>query len=139
MAERDFTRASFEEYLADGHLMGVRCRSCKEISAVPRSLCPACRGTDLEWVQLSGRGTLEGFTVVHVPPTPLAAAGYGRNNPYAAAVVRLDEGPWITAQLRGVDVGHPETVRVGTALCAEFVRQGEGDRAQTVLAFRPEA
>ncbi len=139
MAERDFTRTAFEEHLAEGRLMGVRCRTCGALSTVPRPLCPSCRGPDLEWTELSGRGVLEGFTVVHVPPTPLAAAGYGRTNPYAAAVVRLAGGPWITAQLRGVDVGRPETIRVGTALCAEFVRQGEGDRARTVLAFRPEA
>ena len=138
MAERDFTRTAFEEHLAEGHLMGVRCRTCGALSAVPRPLCPSCRGSEVEWVQLSGRGVLEGFTVVHVPPTPLVAAGYGRDNPYASAVVRLDEGPWITAQLRGVDVGHPETIRVGMPLRAEFVRQGEGAGAPTRLAFRPE-
>jgi len=138
VAERDFTYTAFEEHLVESHLMGVRCRSCGALSAVPRPLCPSCRGADLEWIELSGCGALVGFTVVYVPPTPLAAAGYGRNNPYAAAVVRLDEGPWITAQLRGVDVGHPETIRVGMQLRAEFVQQGEGNCARTRLAFRPE-
>lgn len=134
MAEREFTRTSFEEFLAEGRLMGVRCRGCGTLSAVPRPVCPACRADDLAWVELSGRGVVEGFTVVHVPPTPLAAAGFGRDNPYASAVVRLAEGPWITAQLVGVDPKRPETVRVGLKLRAEIIRQGEAAR----LAFRPE-
>ncbi len=138
MAERDFTHTSFEEHVAESRLMGVRCRSCGALSAVPRPLCPSCRGADLEWIKLSGCGALVGFTVVYVPPTPLAAAGYGRQNPYASAVVCLNEGPWITAQLRGVDVDHPETIRVGMPLRVEFVQQGKGDSAPTQLAFRPE-
>ncbi|MCR4391195.1 MAG: Zn-ribbon domain-containing OB-fold protein [Candidatus Acetothermia bacterium] len=134
MAEQDFTRAALEEHLAAGRLMGVRCPSCQGLSAVPRAPCPACRGTDLQWVELSGRGTVVGFTVVHVPPTPLCAAGYGRDNPYAAAVVRLAEGPWITARLVGVDASRPETIRVGMPVRVEFLREG----TRTVLAFRPE-
>ena len=134
MAEREFTHASFAEFLAEGKLMGVRCRACGALSAVPRPLCPACRAESLEWVELSGRGAVEGFTVIHVPPTPLAAAGYGRDHPYASAVVRLDEGPWITAQLVGVDSKRPESLRVGMRVRTEVVRQGEAVR----LGFRPE-
>ncbi len=134
MAERDFTRTSFAEHLAEGRLMGVRCRACGALSVVPRVVCASCRASDPEWVELSGRGTLEGFTVVHVPPTPLAAAGFGRDNPYASAVVRLAEGPWITAQLVGVDPKRPESIRVGLEVRAEVIGEGEAAR----LAFRPE-
>lgn len=134
MAERDFTRTSFAEHLAEGRLMGVRCRACGALSVVPRVVCASCRASDPEWVELSGRGTLEGFTVVHVPPTPLAAAGYGRTNPYGSAVVHLAEGPAITARLLGFDVRRPEGVRVGAPVRAEFLREGE----RTVLAFRLE-
>ncbi len=134
MPERDFTHTSFAEFLAEGRLMGVRCRGCGALSAVPRPACSACRAEDLEWVQLCGRGIVEGFTVVHVPPTPLAAAGYGRNNPYTSVVVRLAEGPWITAQLVGVDPKRPESMRVGMRVRAEVIRQGEAAR----LGFRPE-
>lgn len=134
MPSGDFTRAGWERYLAEGRLMGVRCQSCGAISAVPRALCGGCRVGDLEWVELSGRGTVEGFTVVHVPPTPLCAAGYGRENPYASAVVRLAEGPAVTARLLGVDPRRPELVRIGAPVRVEFRR--EGDR--TVLAFRLE-
>lgn len=134
MVEREFTHASWAEFLAEGKLMGVRCRACGALSAVPRPLCPACRAESLEWVELSGRGAVEGFTVIHVPPTPLAAGGYGRDRPYASAVVRLDEGPWITAQLVGVDPQRPESLRVGMRVRAEVVHQGEAVR----LGFRPE-
>lgn len=134
MVERDFTHASFVEFLAEGSLMGVRCRACGELSALPRAPCPACRGAEMEWVQLSGRGTVEGFTVIHVPPTPLAAAGHGRDRPYASAVVRLAEGPRITARLVGVDVSRPETIQVGMPVRVDFLREG----TRAIVAFRPE-
>jgi uncharacterized OB-fold protein len=38
------------------------------------------------------------FTVVHEPPT-----GYETQAPYAVALVKLEEGPLITAQLTDVD------------------------------------
>lgn len=134
MPSGGFTRAAWERFLSEGRLMGVRCRSCGALSAVPRAPCGGCREGDLEWVEFSGRGTVEGFTVVHVPPTPLCAAGFGRENPYGAAVIRLAEGPAITARLLGFDPRQPEGVRVGASVRAAFL--GEGGR--TVLAFRLE-
>ncbi len=134
MANEGFTHATWEAHLAQGRLGGVRCRGCGAVAAVPRAACASCRGKDLEWVELSGLGAVEGFTVVHVPPTPLCAAGYSRENPYASAVVRLAEGPAITARLVGVDPRRPQAIRVGTRVRAEFLREG----GRTVLAFRVE-
>jgi uncharacterized OB-fold protein len=63
--------------------------------------------------------------------------GYDRNNPYCSAVVELDEGVRIGGRLLGVDSKHPEAIRVGTPVKAEFLHQGE-DR-EAALAFRPQA
>lgn len=47
---------------------------------------------------LSGRGAVYSFSVVHQPP-----AGYEAQTPYVIALVALDEGPLITAQLTDCD------------------------------------
>ena len=47
---------------------------------------------------LSGAGTIYSFSVVRQPP-----AGYEEQTPYILALVRLAEGPLITAQLTDCD------------------------------------
>ena len=42
-----------------------RCRPCGSFFFFPRSVCPRCLSADVEWRQVSGRGTLHTFTVVH--------------------------------------------------------------------------
>ena len=49
---------------------------------------------------LNGAGTIYSFTVVRQPP-----AGYEEQAPYIMALVRLAEGPLITAQLTDCDAG----------------------------------
>ena len=58
-------------------------------------------GSDSEqWqpYELSGAGTVFSFTVVRQPPE-----GYAEQAPYILALVRLAEGPMITAQLADCD------------------------------------
>jgi uncharacterized OB-fold protein len=55
--------------------------------------------------ELSGAGTIYSFTVVRQPPD-----GYEDQAPYVLALVRLEEGPLITAQLTDCDA---EQVTIG--------------------------
>jgi uncharacterized OB-fold protein len=89
----------------------------------------------MEWVELSGDGTLEAFTAVHIGPTAMVAAGYDRFHPYCSGIVKLAEGPSISAQILGVDASHPETITIGTPLHAQFIQRGDGDNPRTYLAF----
>jgi len=79
------------------HLEGGACRACDRRYFPPRPLCPACRGA-LEPFAFSGRGTLYSFTRVLQPPRGFASIG-----PYAVGMVRLEEGPLVTAQLADTD------------------------------------
>lgn len=55
-----------------------------------------------EWApyQLSGRGTLLTYAVIHQPP-----AGHTGEVPYLVALVQLAEGPRVTAQLTDCGAG----------------------------------
>jgi len=134
----EFTTASFSKFLEEHKLMGSRCRACGRLYLPPRPLCPECQSEEMEWVELSGRGRLLAFTTVHVAPTAMIAAGYGRENPYCVGLVRLEEGPTIGAQILGVDPKRPEGIKIGTPLKASFLERGEGKFRRTYLAFQTE-
>ncbi len=135
MSEKEKTSASFHEFLAEGRLMGTKCRSCGRLHLPPRPICPACSADETDWVELAGRGRLVAYTVIHVAPSAMIVAGYGRENPYCVGVVELEEGPRASAQILGADVSHPEGIAVGTPARAVFVARGEGKKRRTYLAF----
>jgi uncharacterized OB-fold protein len=135
MGDRAFNGTSFYEFLGENKLMGSRCRSCGALHLPPRALCPACHGDDMEWVEMGGEGKLLAFTTVHIAPTTMIEAGYGRDNPYCTGIVQLAEGPAISGQILGVDPTRPQEIEIGMPLRVAFVRRGEGEAQRTYLAF----
>jgi uncharacterized OB-fold protein len=131
------TAASFARLLAEHRLMATRCTSCGAIHLPPRGVCAACHGETQEWVALSGRGTLAGFTSIFVAPTAMAAAGYDRNHPYLSGIVRLEEGPSISARIVGMDAAAPDLAWIGSSLEVTWIDEGDGEEKQTTLAFAP--
>ena len=115
--------------------MGSRCQSCGTLHLPPRALCPVCHDEEMKWEQMSGKGKLVAFTTIHIAPTAMIEAGYGRDNPYCTGVVQVDEGPAISAQIVGVDATQPEEIEIGTLLHATFVERSTGGDNQTFLAF----
>jgi uncharacterized OB-fold protein len=67
----------------------------------------------------------------------MIAEGFDRNNPYVTGIVELDEGIKISARILGVDARHPEQIKIGTPMTAEFLEHGEGEARRTFLAFEP--
>jgi uncharacterized OB-fold protein len=78
-------------------LEGQRHRTSREIRFPAE---PVGEDTQQEWepFQLCGAGTIYSFSVVRQPP-----AGYEELSPYILALVKLDEGPTVTAQLTDCD------------------------------------
>lgn len=137
MIQNEFTYAAYSKFLAEHKLMGTRSRTDGRIYFPPRPIAPDTRHEDMEWVELSGRGKLVAFTIVYVGTSAMIAAGYDRKNPYCVGVVELMEGPKISAQILGVDVTHPEQIKIGMPLQAKFIERGEGEAKKTLLVFEP--
>jgi len=135
-AARPFTAAAFNLYLKENKLMGSRCTGCGAVYLPPRAICPACQSNILEWVEMSGKAVLAGFTVIASGPTFMIKAGYGRDNPYISGIVELAEGPRMSARILGLDPRAPESIRIGAPLTVEFLEQGEAEARHTYLAFR---
>lgn len=135
MTQRSFTATSFQAYLDEHKFMGSRCTECGAVYLPPRPLCPACYSEAMAWQELSGEGKLAAFTAVHIGSSAMIAAGYDRTKPYVSGVVRLAEGPSISAQILGVDAAHPETIAIDTPLRVTFVERRNGEKERTFLAF----
>ena len=131
---REFNAAAYGAYLKEGRFMGVRCRACGKLSAEARPMCQACHSRDMEWFPFSGRGQLSAFTCISVVPVAMGEKGYGRNNPYCSGIVTLEEGPRISALIRGVDAANPQNIPAGLPVTIDWENL---DQERPALAFRP--
>ena len=137
MAEKPINDYGFEQFLNEGKLMGSRCNVCGMLYVPPRSLCPQCRRSDMEWAEMAGEGRLVAFTSISIGTPAMIKEGHDRDNPYCSGAVELVEGARVVARIEGVDSLCPETIKVGMPLRVKFLRQETGENRQTVLAFAP--
>jgi scaffold protein (connect acetoacetyl-CoA thiolase and HMG-CoA synthase) len=79
-------------------LEGSVCPACSRRYFPPRPVCPSCGTARLESFAFSGRGTLYSWSRVLQPPR-----GFASLAPYTVGMIRLEEGPLVSAQLADVD------------------------------------
>src|SRR5205085_8160256 len=78
-----------------GRLVVQRCAGCGALRFPPRELCSTCLATDATWQEVSGRGEVFTYNVMHQVYHP----GFAAEVPYAVVLVKLEEGPKITSNL----------------------------------------
>jgi hypothetical protein len=119
--------AAFWDAADQGRLVAQRCAACGRLRHPPRPMCPECNSLDVEVVELSGRGVVYSYALLHHPQHP--AFEY----PVLAVLVDLDEGIRIVSNLVGVE---PDDVSIGIPVRVEFVAT---DGEHHVPVFRPVA
>ncbi len=114
-------------------LVGEVCPHCDARLFPPRDVCPECGGEAKQPYTFSGRGEVYSFTIMHDAPT-----GYDEQAPYTVALVKLVEGPVITAQL--TDLGEqPVEIGMPVEMVTRKIRQ-DGDASGLLVygyKFRP--
>ena len=110
--------AKFFDNVKDNKLTGTRCVKCKTIYCPPRADCHKCMTSEVEWIELSGRGKLVAFTVIHVGPEK-----YEKYVPYVVAMIELEEGPKLMAAMRDVK---QEDLKIGMPVKAVYFENPEG-------------
>ena len=135
----EITSYDFNAGLAQHKLLASRSLSTGKVYLPPRPMDPEDQSSEMEWVELSGRGKLLTYTVIYVGTSAMIAAGYDRKNPYCVGIVQTEEGPAISAQLVGLDLSHPELIQIGMPMEVVFLERGEGDAKKTFLGFQPAA
>ena len=84
----------------EGELRLQRCTDCAgEAYFPPRPFCPKCGSRNVEVFKASGKGVLWSYVINHRPRPDMGT------EPYAIAVVKLEEGPKIMTNI----VGCPQT------------------------------
>ena len=111
-------------------LVGEVCPHCEAKIFPPRDVCPHCSGEAKTPYQFSGQGEVYSYTVMNDAP-----AGFEENVPYTVAVVKLAEGPMVTAQL--TDLGE-EPVKIGmpVEMVTRRIRSAGNDRGMIVYGYK---
>ena len=78
---------TFRQGLESGKFLTTACSACGELTFPPRQRCPNCWSGEMEWIELSGHGTLYARTTIHA-----AATQFRDEIPFSVGIVDLEEG-----------------------------------------------
>lgn len=136
--EKEMTIQNYLEYINNKKLMGSKCKNCGAVDVPPRKLCIKCNSTDMEWIEVSGKGKIAAFSCIGVGTTFMVNKGYSMKKPYCFSVIKLDEGPMISGQLLGVDEAKPDTIKIDTPVKLTFIEtELKGEETRVDLGFEP--
>lgn len=107
--------------IQEGRLLFQKCNACGAVQFPPRHHCATCWAADLSWVESSGKGTIESFTIVRRAPLP----AFRDKAPYVVVSVILAEGPRMITSLEGEGA---EAAQIGDTVRVGFGDGSEGDR-----------
>ncbi|PSO05575.1 hypothetical protein B9Q12_00235 [Candidatus Marsarchaeota G2 archaeon ECH_B_SAG-G06] len=107
----------FFEGLKEGKILAPKCSTCSRIYFPPQSVCPFCKKSEMQWIELSREAQLLAFTQIIVKPQSFQDEG-----DYYVGVARLKEG--INVLARVVTDKRP---RVGSKLRLEVTKNNKGN------------
>ena len=110
-------------------LVGEICSHCDEKIFPPRDVCPNCAQEARTPYVFSGKGEVFSYTTVYDAPE-----GYEGTAPYTVALIKLEEGPLVTAQLTDVDNGKV-TIGAPVEMVTRKLRE-DGDRGMLVYGYK---
>ena len=115
-------------------LIGEICPKCEGKIFPPRDVCPYCDDDEAQPdFKFSGRGTVYSHTTVHNPPEE-----FKETAPYTVALVKLEEGPLITAQLTDIENDQVEIGMPVEMVTRKLRTQGEEGLIIYGYKFRPD-
>jgi uncharacterized OB-fold protein len=117
--------AAFWTAASESRLVAQRCADCGRYRHPPRPMCPVCHSLAADVVELSGRGTVYSYAILHHPQHPAF------DFPVPIVLVDLDEGVRILSNLTGVAA---VDIRVGMPVEVHFAPTADG---MAVPQFRP--
>ncbi len=115
----------FFEELKNKKLKVPKCRDCGKHIYPPRDFCPFCSSENVEWVEVSGDGTLYAYTInnngIHFTDQTIG-------------IVELKEGFKIFTL-----IGKPlEELKIGQPVKLEFIELETGEGKITLHKFTPQ-
>jgi uncharacterized protein len=111
---------AFWDAAREGRFIIPVCTGCGKAHWYPRAICPFCAGTDVEWRDASGRGTIYTYSVMRRV-----------KEPYVIAHVTLAEGPTMLTNIVDCDF---DKLSIGQPVAIVFEKSENG---QPVPTFKP--
>jgi uncharacterized OB-fold protein/acyl dehydratase len=81
----------------EGKMLIQRCKSCQTLRHPPRPMCGKCQSIEWDSIESNMEGEVFSFTTLHYPKIP------GYDYPLCCAVISLNEGTRIVANVVGID------------------------------------
>jgi uncharacterized OB-fold protein len=93
-------------------------------------VCPNCGGEAKTAFAFSGKGEVFSYTTIYEAP-----AGFDDTAPYTVALVKLEEGPMVTAQL--TDLGsQPVEIGMPVEMVTRKLRQDGDERGMLIYGYK---
>ena len=112
------------------NLVGTICSKCKQKYFPPRDVCPKCGSEISTGFAFKGRGEIYSYTTIYEAPS-----GFDETAPYSVALVRLEEGPLVTAQLTDLGETQPE-IGMPVEMVTRRLRSDGDDRGMLVYGYK---
>ncbi len=111
-------------------LVGEVCPHCDAKLFPPRDVCPHCGGEAKNQYAFSGKGEVYSYTRMTDAPT-----GFDESAPYTVALIKLQEGPLVTAQL--TDLGDkPVEIGMPVEMVTRKLRSDGDERGMLVYGYK---
>ncbi len=111
-------------------LVGEVCPHCDAKIFPPRDVCPHCGGEARNQYAFSGKGEVYSYTRMTDAP-----AGFEDSAPYTVALIKLVEGPLVTAQL--TDLGDkPVEIGMPVEMVTRRLREDGDERGMIVYGYK---
>lgn len=111
-------------------MVGEVCEHCNSKLFPPRDICPECGEEAKTLYTFSGKGEVYSYTTVYDPP-----AGFEEAAPYTVAMIKLDEGPLVTAQLTDLEDKHVE-IGMPVEMVTRKLRSATDERGMLVYGYK---
>ncbi len=105
-------------------LLLPRCNACGKFWFPPSQRCPHCLSSNFDWLPSAGQGRIYSFVVYHRVYHP----AFEQDVPYAVAIIELDEGPRLLANIVGTPT---DKIRCDMRVSVVFEERGD----QTIPQF----
>ncbi|MBS3131011.1 Zn-ribbon domain-containing OB-fold protein [Candidatus Woesearchaeota archaeon] len=111
-------------------LLGSKCRKCSKLHFPAARLCKKCGSRELEDYRFKGTGKIYAYSEVRT-----ASSGFEKHVPYTVAIIELDDGPKMTAQI--VESGKVHVGMKVESCLRKYYVDGDSGIIHYWIKFRP--
>ena len=116
LSASNFVRFYLEK-LKENKIVYSECTACGRKFLPPVSHCSECGANNFEIKEATNSGVIETYTIIHIP-----SHKFEGKNPFPVAIIRLDDGVKLMAQIRTDDLSK---LSVGKKVEARFDEEKE--------------